>query len=91
MPDKALKQQLTELHAELASADDLDPALRRQLRDVADDIERLLAEETSSKEVSTIDQVQARIEEATVEFEAEYPRFARILEHLADTLAKLGI
>ena len=91
MPDKALKQQLTELHAELASANNLDPALRRQLRDVADDIERLLAAETASEETSTVGQLQTRVEEATVEFEADHPRFARILGDLADTLAKLGI
>ncbi|NIW23455.1 MAG: DUF4404 family protein, partial [Gammaproteobacteria bacterium] len=36
-------------------------------------------------------QLQARVRRATVDFEAEHPRLAHILEDLADTLTKLGI
>ena len=86
MPRQALRKQLTELHGELASASELDPELRELLREVAGDIEKLLGEEPS-----TADQLQGRIRQATVDFEAEHPRLAHILGDLADTLTKLGI
>lgn len=91
MPKKALQQHLSELHDELATTGDLDPALRRQLRNVADDIEILLGEETAPETATAGGQLQGRVQQATVDFEAEYPRLARILGDLADTLAKLGI
>ena len=91
MPKNVLQQHLTELHTELASASELDPALRRQLRDVAADIEALLGEEAADEQTSTADQLRQRLRQATVEFEAEHPRFAAILGDLADTLTKLGI
>ncbi len=91
MPRKALQQHLSELHEELASANDLDPALRQQLRHVADDIETLLGETAEPETAPAGAQLQDRVQQATVEFEAEYPRLARILGDVADTLAKLGI
>ena len=91
MPKTALRQQLTELHDSLASADELDPELRALLRDVSGDIENLLGEDASAEEASAADQLQARLRRATVDFETEHPRLAHILENLADTLAKLGI
>ena len=90
MPKKALQKHLTELHDELAAAGDLDPTLRRQLRDVADDIEALLGT-SSPPATATEPQLQERIRLATVEFEAEYPRLARVMNDVADTLTKLGI
>lgn len=91
MPKKALQQHLSELHDELATTDDLDPALRQQLRDVADDIETLLGEEAAPDTATAGSQIQRSVQQATVDFEAEYPRLARILGDLADTLTKLGI
>lgn len=90
MPKKALQKHLAELHDELAAAGDLDPTLRRQLRDVADDIEALLGTSPPPTTV-TEPQLQERIRLATVEFEAEHPRLARVMNDVADTLTKLGI
>lgn len=91
MPKNALRQQLTELHDTLASTDELDPELRALLKEVSGDIEGILGEEASTEEASATDQLQTRVRRATVDFEAEHPRLARILENLADTLTKLGI
>ena len=88
MPKTALQQRLNELHAELAAATELDPGLKRSLREVADDIEKLLDE---GEPRAGADELQGRVQQATVEFEAEYPRLSRILSDLADTLTKLGI
>ena len=91
MPKKALHKHLADLHDELAAAGDLDPTLRHQLRDVADDIEALLAASPEPSAATTPAQLQERIRLATVEFEAEYPRLARVMSDVADTLTKLGI
>jgi len=91
MPKNALRQQLTELHNTLASTAELDPELRTLLKEVSGDIEGILGEEASTEEASATDQLQARVRRATVDFETEHPRLARILEDLADTLTKLGI
>lgn len=86
MSKQSLQKQLNELHDELASAADLDPQLRRQLREVADEIEARLGDRAQTEE-----DLQARVRQATVDFEAEHPRLAHILGDLADTLTKLGI
>ena len=91
MPRKALQKHLAELHDELAAAGDLDPALRRQLRDVADDIETLLGTASPEPAAATGGQLRERVQLATVEFEAEYPRLARVMNDVADALTKLGI
>ena len=96
MPKNALRKQLTELHSTLASTAELDPELRALLKEVSGDIESMLseeasAEEASAEETSAASQLQARVRRATVDFEADHPRLAHILEDLADTLTKLGI
>ena len=91
MPEKALQRHLADLHDELAAAGDLDPGLRRQLRDVADEIEALLGASQNAVTSPAEAQLQARIRRATVEFEADYPRLARVMSDVADTLTKLGI
>jgi len=91
MPNKALREQLSELHGELASAAKLDPELRAMLREVARDIEKVLEQQDAQDQPTGTDPLQDRIQQATVNFEAEHPRLARILGDLADTLTKLGI
>jgi hypothetical protein len=91
MPKKALREQLSELHGELASAAQLDPELRAQLREVAREIEKVLEQQSAQNAPSSTELLQNRVQQATVDFEAEHPRLARILGDLADTLTKLGI
>lgn len=91
MPRQALRKHLAELHDELASAGNLDPALRQQLRDVADDIESLLGEPSPAPAAAAGGQLRERLRLATVEFEAEHPRLAHVIGDVADTLTKLGI
>jgi len=88
MPKKELELKLRELHDELASTGTLDPALRKQLRHVADDIEQLLDTERGEERD---DDLEDRARQAAVDFEAEHPRLAHVLSEIADTLTKLGI
>lgn len=86
MPREDLKRQLDRLHAELAAAPELDDETRSLLEAVADDIERTL--EDRHDEPHT---VRERVEDATVRFEAQHPRFARVLTEVTDALAKIGV
>jgi hypothetical protein len=81
---ESLRQHLDELHAELTSTETLDPETRAMLEEVARDIEQVL-------EGGTDDSVRGRVEGAAVRFEAEHPRFARLLSEVTDTLAKIGV
>ncbi|HSG63522.1 MAG TPA: DUF4404 family protein [Gammaproteobacteria bacterium] len=91
MPKKALQQRLNELHGELGTTSELDPELERLLREVANDIERLLDESTPRERTQAGEELEDRIRHITVDFETEHPRLAHILSDLADTLTKLGI
>ncbi|HEX6994381.1 MAG TPA: DUF4404 family protein [Gammaproteobacteria bacterium] len=86
MAREELKRHLDRLRAELAAAPELDDETRRTLEAVADDIARTL--EGRHDEPHT---VRERVEGATVRFEAEHPRFARVLSEVTDALAKIGV
>lgn len=78
---------LTALHAELESVKNLDEELHEELRQLAADIEKRLAEE----EPLEVHSWRARLKDMAVRFEAEHPRLAGTLGEVADTLGKLGI
>ncbi|HEX6999733.1 MAG TPA: DUF4404 family protein [Gammaproteobacteria bacterium] len=86
MSKESLRKHLDQLHAELASAERLDPETRASLQALADDIERLLAAD-SSESRSLLD----RLEAASMKFEAEHPNLARIMSEVTDALAKIGV
>ena len=87
MPREALRENLTKLHTELESVENLDEELHPLLRRVADDIEKILGDE---QPVETHPR-RAQLDEIALKFEADHPRLASVLGELADTLAKLGI
>ncbi len=86
MPSEDLKRHLDRLREELAADPELDAETRAMLEDVALSIERAL--EGQHDEPHT---VRERVEGATVRFEAEHPRFARVLSEVTDALAKIGV
>jgi len=84
--NKRLQQLLRELHTELGNSDSIDAESRRQLQDLAEDIEAAVAA-SGAPEGEDGNQLQ----QAVLEFETEHPRIAGILGQIADTLAKIGI
>ena len=86
MPKEDLKRQLDRLHDELASTTNLDDETRALLEHLARDIERTLEGQPDAPH-----SVRERIEGATLRFEAEHPRFARMLSEVTDALAKIGV
>jgi len=87
MPREDLRRQLERLRSELADASELDADTRAALEALATDIERALEGGVEAGHLS----MRKRFEDATLRFEAEHPRFARVLGEIADALAKIGV
>jgi len=85
MSREDLKRQLERLRAELADAPELDADTRAALEALASDIERTLEGHAGPHSM------RERFEDATLRFEAEHPRFARVLGEVTDALAKIGV
>lgn len=87
MASERLQESLRALHRELADPEAVDEANRKLLEQVAEDIERVLDDEDET----TPDSVRGRFEKMAVDFEAEHPRFARVMNEVVDALARMGI
>ncbi len=86
-----LRQQLAELHTELAAARQVDPEVRELLGQIMQDIARLAdapsAAADSDSQASAVD----RIEAIAVQFEAGHPALAASLRRFVDLLGKAGL
>lgn len=87
MASEKLRQSLQSLHRELSDPEAVDEANRRLLEQVAEDIERVLDEDDET----TADSVRGRFERVAVDFEAEHPRVARVMNEVVEALARMGI
>lgn len=86
MPEHELRESLEHLQQQLASDPPLDPEARRQLADLARDIEAMLADGPSGAP-SLIDRLRA----ATEHFEESHPDLTAVTGRIADLLARMGI
>jgi hypothetical protein len=87
MTRQTLLTSLEKLHEQLGSPTPaLDADTRTLLREVAEDIEVLLAQ--SDPDPAS---VRDRLEQAAVRFEASHPQLAQTLTQITDALAKLGV
>ncbi len=88
MPTDQIKNVLSQLHEQLSSAESVDPELKSLLKNLDEDIHRLLGKD----EAAATDQgVIARLEEAATGFTADHPQVAGLLRRLADALSQIGI
>jgi hypothetical protein len=85
MKSEELRKILEQLHAELASTDTIDAALRERLRALQRDIGDALGKETPPASL------RGMLEDAVVHFEASHPTLARRLAAVIDTLALYGL
>lgn len=88
MDNEQLQTQLTKLHQELSTIDNVDDSTKTMLITVMQDISQVLTgEKAESGQQPTSDSLR----EMMTEFEAEHPKLAHTLGQLADGLANLGI
>ncbi len=89
MPEKShLKQTIAQLHQELAGSENVDEELQSSLKQLEDDIGRVLQTEKIDPEGESLGE---RAEQAAVRFRVSHPRLEMILNELAETLGRLGI
>jgi hypothetical protein len=86
MSESELRGLLTQLHARLASARELEAEDRRLLLTVLADIESVLAKRQNVPASDT-----SGIESLAVKFEAGHPALAESLRRFADALGKAGV
>jgi len=88
MEKEALKESLNRLHAELESADQLDPELAELVKQLDADIHRLVGKES---EEPVEESFSDRADALAAEFAARHPRLEPILREIGETLARMGI
>jgi predicted component of type VI protein secretion system len=90
MEKEKLLEMLETLHADLSTADKVDPEAETLLRSVTDDIERLLDDQQESPEADSTS-LSGELNSMVLSWEAENPRIGRLLEQAAAALGNLGI
>jgi hypothetical protein len=91
MPSQAserLQELLRELHAQLAGAERVDPALRDLLHEVEDDIHGVLEAPDEGEVRSSL---VARLSDLALRFETDHPTIAGTINQLTHALSSMGI
>ena len=88
-----LKAHLKDLHANLASADEVDEELQALLRQLDGDIKALLEKRANDAAgaATTTYGLAERSQEITARFAAQHPRLEPALRELGNILASMGI
>lgn len=90
MPEKKLAEVLSELHENLATADEVDTKTREQLQTLLGDIQRILGDR-DNRNAETMEPVMNDLQSILLRLETEHPYSAGLLNRLAEGLASLGI
>lgn len=88
MNDTNLKELLKQLHRVLENTDSVDPDTLKQVRELDDEVNRLL--ETGSS-VDEVDNVVDQAKAVETRFAVDHPVAERFLREIIDTLSKVGI
>ena len=87
MQREELKKRLGELHAELEQSEDVSEDTRPLLRQLSEDLERLLDESDDSENTTILE----RMSDALLAVEAKHPRMTMAVNRVSDALANIGI
>ena len=88
MTNQNLKDQLNKLHDVLEKTDEVDSETRELVRDLDDEINRLLDPDSADDDYeSVVDHAKA----VETRFAVKHPVAERFLREIIDTLSKVGI
>jgi hypothetical protein len=90
MERQELTAKLAELHAELSRSDQVDPASLDRLRELTDEIGRLLDDEEAADR-DEAEGITSGLKDLLLKFEADHPELSLTLGKVADALAAIGI
>lgn len=88
---RELRALLDELHGALESADSVDPAAHEPLREVMEEIGRMLEAAGEERDAEERVSLEERVEEMALDFEASHPTIAGVLNRLTHLLSSMGI
>ena len=88
MDQESLRERLAKLHAELASAQQKNPATRQSLGEILPDVKRMVDQPAAAAVDKSLPE---RLERVAVQFEAEHPTLAASARRLIDLLNEVGI
>ena len=86
MTEKNLHELLTELNRELESIDEIDPETRALVKDLDEDINRLLEDGDDD-----YDNVVDRAKSIETRFAVDHPVAERFLREIVEALSRVGI
>ena len=88
MSDNKIKDLLARLHKELENTENVDSETLQMVRDLDEDIHRLVESDAGSDD---IDGVLDRATSVETRFAVDHPVAERFLREIMDALAKVGI
>jgi predicted nucleic acid-binding Zn-ribbon protein len=90
MSKEPLRQTLEQLHDELEQTKKLDDASRAMLRDLMEDIQKLL-EASDEEAAERHDSLMGRLSDAMKHFEDDHPTLVAVLGRISDSLGRLAV
>jgi len=88
MEQQKLRELLKTLHQELEQVDSVDETTEVVLSNLRADMQRLLDEKVGTIQEDT--SLMERMNEALDHFESDHPKLSMTIQHLLESLAKMG-
>jgi septal ring factor EnvC (AmiA/AmiB activator) len=88
MEQQQLREQLENLHRELEQVDTVDEKTAAVLSNLKEDIRKLEGRTPVGEEGENLAE---RMNDALDHFEEEHPRLSMLIQHVLDSLAKMGL
>jgi len=90
MEKQQLQNTLAALHGELSDREQIDDDTRALLKAFADDINRLLDDETETS-ADEVEPLFEQVQDLVLKFESDHPQLTAALNQVASALANMGI
>lgn len=88
MEKQRLQELLVQLHEELEQTETVDERTGEVLADLKKDISRLVHEDTVMEEEQ--EGLTERLGDAVDHFEEDHPKLSMVIQHVLDSLARMG-
>lgn len=88
MEKQRLQELLVQLHEELEQTETVDEGTGEVLSDLKKDISRLVQEEAAIEDEQ--EGLAERLNDAVGHFEEDHPKLSMVIQHVLDSLARMG-
>lgn len=88
MEKQKLQELLVQLHGELEQTETVDEGTGKVLSDLKKDISRLVQEDAAIEDEQ--EGLTERLNDAIGHFEEDHPKLSMVIQHVLDSLARMG-